>query len=208
MCSGNSGLSDRHVLISSRIINESIALPGRLQALVRNHRLAFGLIHQLLRGEALRAQFPSPVQDSVGVLLDRFCLLHCRCCLAALSLPGAILHPPKLRFIEPLRGYEDYAITTDRATVADVSWRYPLIIDKGVAATLWVLPSSFLRELDFELFASGAIDRHHDQHAAVGAAVELRINLLRLPLLVIYQIARRVRDDDALTQLVGIGPDL
>jgi hypothetical protein len=116
--------------------------------------------------------------------------------------------PPKLRFIEPLRGYEDYAITTDRATVADASWRYPLIIDKGVAATLWVLPASFVRELDFELFASGAVDRHHDQHAAVGGAVELRINLFRLPLLVIYQIARRVRDDDALTQLVGIGPDL
>jgi hypothetical protein len=116
--------------------------------------------------------------------------------------------PPKLRFIEPLRGYEDYAITTDRAAVADIAWRYPLIIDKGVAATLWVLPSSFVRELDFELFAAGAIDRRHDQHAAVGAAVELRINFLRLPLLVIYQIARRVRDDDALTQLIGIGPDL
>jgi hypothetical protein len=32
--------------------------------------------------------------------------------------------------------------------------------------------------------------------------------LLRVPLLVAYQIAPRVRDDDALTQLVGLALDL
>lgn len=116
--------------------------------------------------------------------------------------------PPNLRFIELLRGYEDYAITTDRVAIGDVTWSYPLIIDRGVANTLWALPSSFLREIDLELFADGAIDRRHDTHAAGGAAVTLRMQLLRIPLLVQYQIARRLRDDRAITQLVGIGPDL
>jgi hypothetical protein len=116
--------------------------------------------------------------------------------------------PPNLRFIEALRGYEDYAITTDRAAIAELAWRYPLIIDRGVAATLGFLPASFLRELDLELFATGAFDRRRELHAAAGAAIALRIALLRVPLLVAYQIARRVRDDEALTQLVGLAIDL
>jgi hypothetical protein len=116
--------------------------------------------------------------------------------------------PPNLRFIELLRGYEDYAITTDRVAIADISWTYPLIVDRGVAATLWRLPASFIRELDLELFADGAIDRAHARHAAGGAALSLRFQLLRVPLVLQYQIARRIRDDDALVQLIGLGPDL
>jgi hypothetical protein len=113
--------------------------------------------------------------------------------------------PPNLRFIEPLRGYEDYSITTDRAAVADVWWHYPLIIDRGVASTLWFLPASFVSELDFELFATGAVDRERDLHAAVGGEVTALFTLFRVPFELSYQLARRIRDDDALTQLVGIG---
>ena len=116
--------------------------------------------------------------------------------------------PPNLRFVEALRGYEDYAITTDRAAIGELAWRYPVILDRGVAATLWILPASFLRELDVELFATGALDRRRDLHAATGATITLRLELLRVPLLVAYQIARRIRDDDALTQLVGLAIDL
>lgn len=112
--------------------------------------------------------------------------------------------PPNLRFVELLRGYEDHAITTERAATAELAWRYPLIIDRGVAATLWVLPASFVRQLDLELFASAAIDHRHDLHAAAGAAISLRIVMLRVPALVGYQVARRVRDDEAVTQLVGL----
>jgi hypothetical protein len=65
-----------------------------------------------------------------------------------------------------------------------------------------------VRELDLELFASGALDGDHRRHAAGGAAISLRIDFLRIPLVVQYQIARRIRDDDALTQLVALGPDL
>jgi hypothetical protein len=112
--------------------------------------------------------------------------------------------PPNLRFIEALRGYEDHAIATDRAAIGDVRWSYPLIIDRGTAATFGFLPASFIRQLDLELFASAALDRNEELHAAAGAAALLRLQLLRIPLQIVYQIARRVRDDDALTQLVGL----
>jgi hypothetical protein len=114
--------------------------------------------------------------------------------------------PPNLSFVEPLRGYEDYAITTDRAAIADVSWRYPLIVDRGVATTARVLPASFVSELDLELFGAGAVDRAGDQHVAAGGALSLRIQLLRISMTITYQIARRLVDDRALTQLVGVGP--
>jgi len=114
---------------------------------------------------------------------------------------------PNLRFIEPLRGYEDYAITTDQVTLGELSWRYPLIIDEGTAA-LWFLPAAYLRQFDLELFASGAIDAEKEKHYAAGAAFTLHLQFLRIPLAVTYQIARRLADDKALTQFVGVGPDI
>jgi hypothetical protein len=116
--------------------------------------------------------------------------------------------PPNLRFVESLRGYEDYAITTDRVTIGDASWRYPIIIDRGIASTLWILPASYLSQIDLELFGAAAYDRERDLHAAVGTAITLHLSLFRVPLLFTYQVARRVRDDDALTQLFGVAPDL
>jgi len=71
-----------------------------------------------------------------------------------------------------------------------------------------VLPAAFIRELDVQLFAAGAIDRRRELHAAAGARLTLRIELLRVPLAIVYQVARRVRDDDALTQLIGLAFDL
>lgn len=115
--------------------------------------------------------------------------------------------PPNLRFVEPLRGYEDYAITTDKVTLGEVSWRYPLIIDEG-RASLWFLPAAYLRQFDLELFAAGAIDADQNKHYAGGAAFTLHLQFFRIPLAVTYQIARRLVDDKALTQFVGVGPDL
>lgn len=116
-------------------------------------------------------------------------------------------NPPGLRFVEPLRGFEDFAITSDRVKLGEVSWKYPLIIDRGTAA-LWFLPATYLRQLDLELFATVALVDANDRHHAVGAAATLRIQFLRLPLAVTYQIARRLSDDLALTQLVAIGAEL
>ncbi len=117
------------------------------------------------------------------------------------------LLPPNLRFVESLRGYEDFGIATDRVAIVDASLRYPFIIDRGVAATLWWLPASFISQVDFELFGAGALDGDHRQHAAAGVALTLHIDFLRVPLVVQYQVARRLRDDDAITQLVALGPD-
>lgn len=115
--------------------------------------------------------------------------------------------PPNLSFVEPLRGYEDYAITTDQVTLGEVAWKYPFIIDQGLAST-WFFPATYLRQLDIELFAAGAIDDAREAHYAVGTAATLHLQFLRVPLVVSYQIARRLVDDEALTQFVGVGPDL
>jgi hypothetical protein len=115
--------------------------------------------------------------------------------------------PPRLRFVEPLRGFEDLAITSDRVMLGEASWKYPLIIDRGTAA-LWFLPATYLRQLEFEPFAAGAIVDGDERHYAVGAAATLRIQFLRIPLAITYQLARRLTDDEALTQFVGIGPDI
>jgi hypothetical protein len=112
---------------------------------------------------------------------------------------------PNLRFDEPLRGYEDYPIATDRTFIAELSYRYPLIIDRGGASTLWVLPSSFVRQVDLELFGSGASDgRGGGGHVAGGAALTLRLALWRVPFSVGYQVARRISDDHALAQILSL----
>ncbi|MES1157770.1 MAG: hypothetical protein ABUL67_01600, partial [Haliangium ochraceum] len=112
---------------------------------------------------------------------------------------------PDLRFDEPLRGYEDYPIATDRTFIAELSYRYPLIVDRGSASTLWILPSGFVRQLDLELFGSGASDaRAGGAHAAAGAALTLQLALWRIPFGVRYQLARRITDDHALAQILSI----
>ena len=73
---------------------------------------------------------------------------------------------------------------------------------------MWFLPAAFLRQLDLELFGAGAIDADNDKHYAVGAATTLHLQFFRIPLAVTYQIARRLVDDKAVTQFVGIGPDI
>ena len=112
---------------------------------------------------------------------------------------------PDLRFTEPLRGYEDFPIATDRVFIAQLTYRYPLIVDRGTLSSLWILPSSFLRQIDLELFASGASDGRSDApHAAGGGAVTFELALWRVPFSVRYQIARRVEDDHALAQILAV----
>jgi hypothetical protein len=112
---------------------------------------------------------------------------------------------PDVRFVEPLRGYEDYPLATDRIFIAELAYRYPLIVDRGNTSTLWVLPSSFFRQMNLELFASGASDAHGGHpHAAGGAALSLQLALWRIPFSVTYQIARRLEDDHALVQILAL----
>jgi hypothetical protein len=115
--------------------------------------------------------------------------------------------PPNLRFVEPLRGFEDFPLTSDRVKIGEVSWNYPIIIDRGTAA-MWFLPAAYLRQIDLEPFATVAVVEANDRHHAVGAAITLRLQFLRIPFAITYQIARRLSDDEALTQFVGLGADI
>jgi hypothetical protein len=115
---------------------------------------------------------------------------------------------PAVHFLEPLRGYEDYPVATDRILIASATYRYPIIIDRGSASTVWILPSSFLRQIDLEAFGSAATDTRSGaghNHVVGGAAVTLAMALWRIPLSLTYQLARRLEDDDALVQIVALG---
>ncbi|HRC55896.1 MAG TPA: hypothetical protein PKU97_08225, partial [Kofleriaceae bacterium] len=127
----------------------------------------------------------------------------------------SVATPPNLRLVEPLRGYEDASFAVSRFVGGELSWTYALIIDRGIAATAWILPASFLRQLDLDLFAAGALSTSLDtmtsqpaQHLALGGGVTVRVRLLNLPLAIRYQLARRLRDDHALTQMIALGADL
>jgi hypothetical protein len=52
--------------------------------------------------------------------------------------------PGQRRFSEPLRGFEDFPLAADRVALGDVTWRYPLVLDRGVP-NLGFLPATFLR---------------------------------------------------------------
>ncbi|HVZ87911.1 MAG TPA: hypothetical protein VHG72_13135 [Polyangia bacterium] len=123
--------------------------------------------------------------------------------------PDVTIDPlPTLRFVEPLRGYEDYPIATDRAAIGLAVYDYPLIIDWGSASTFDILPSFFLRQIDGQLFGSAAADGHGGgPHAAVGAAAIFKVAVWTVPFSFGYQIARRLADDDALVQIVTVTAD-
>ena len=133
---------------------------------------------------------------------------------ASVDVPEAIddlRFPPGRRFSEAVRGFEDLPRSTDRALAGHLSLRHPLIIDSGVVST-WFLPASFLRQLDLEAFGAGWLDldpeRARAWHLAAGGAVTLRLAFFRIPLALQYQVARRLTDDEAWTQVVGLGLDL
>ena len=117
---------------------------------------------------------------------------------------SADIVPPGISFFEPLRGYEDFAIGTTRVAIADATYRYPLIVDWGSASTLWLLPAFFLRQLNFELFYTGAVEgRSETLHAAGGAALGVDFALL-IPWSLQYQVAQRLEDDRARVHAIFI----
>lgn len=123
--------------------------------------------------------------------------------------------PSDLRQLVPLRGYEDTAFGVSSVIAGELSWTYPIIIDRGTATTLWLLPSSFLRQLDLDLFAAGALAvseqsmaEQPEQHLAAGGSLTLRLALWQAPISLRLQLARRLRDDRAFTQLLGISTAL
>jgi hypothetical protein len=125
------------------------------------------------------------------------------------AMAPAVGTPPNLRLLEPLRGYEDLRLTAARVVAGELSWRYPIPIDRGSVTTLWLLPASFVRQIDLDLFAAGALTQLTGgatrEHLAVGGGLTLRLHVTRLPMALRYQAARRLRDDRAWAQLLGLG---
>jgi hypothetical protein len=102
--------------------------------------------------------------------------------------------PASVRFAEPLRGFEDSAEFARRAAIVDLSWTYPLIIDRGIT-NLFFFPATFVSQLDLELFASGVFKDPRvadaDRRYAAGTALTAHFALFRVPLLLRYQLAWR-----------------
>jgi hypothetical protein len=113
--------------------------------------------------------------------------------------------PSGVPFFEPLRGFEDYPLATNRIGIAELSYRYRFIIDWGTASSFGLLPAFFLRQIDLNFFGTAAREGWSGvYHEAAGGALYLRIAIGPVPVSVMYQIARRRTDDQALAQLVAL----
>ena len=119
------------------------------------------------------------------------------------------------RFFEPLKGFEDLTLFVDKVAISEARLEYPLIIDRGFASTLGLLPSLFFRQIDLEAFGSAAWappalplplppGTTDTWHGAAGAALTLRTVFL-VPFGLRYQVARRLTDDRAWVHLVSVG---
>ncbi|MFW5740480.1 MAG: hypothetical protein ACOC1F_08950, partial [Myxococcota bacterium] len=106
--------------------------------------------------------------------------------------------PPSMRFYEPLRGFEDLARYGSHAVSGEAAYRFPFIIDEGTASSLSFLPSTFLREVAFEPFGTGAtFFDDADPAWAMGASLDVRVAVWLLPLDLRFQLARRLSDDES-----------
>jgi hypothetical protein len=120
--------------------------------------------------------------------------------------PTRTLSLPPMHLVEALRGFEEHALAVNRIFIADATYRFPLIIDRGTASTLGILPSFFFSQLDLRLFGTGATSSlTGERHLALGGSLTAELSLWIVPLSVQYQLARRMTDDRALVHLVTLG---
>lgn len=107
-----------------------------------------------------------------------------------MSPPGPGTYLPGT-LVEGLRGYDDYALRAKYAGIFGARYRYNFIVDRGTASFLYLFPSFFFRQVDVELFGSGAITETQSAKAA-GAAVYVRMSFGGvLPVTLLYQFAWR-----------------
>jgi hypothetical protein len=113
--------------------------------------------------------------------------------------------PPGRTFAEPVHGFETLALFGSRAAIAELTYRAPLIIDKGTIATLDVFQPSFLREIDLELFGV-AISRFDATPVgeSAGARTTLSLALAGVPLSFYAQVSRRFTYDETSTLVLGV----
>ncbi|MCG8423109.1 MAG: hypothetical protein MJE77_34840 [Proteobacteria bacterium] len=125
------------------------------------------------------------------------------------SLPDSRL---PISFAIPLRGYEGASFLDNRVITFELTYRYPLIVDRGTASTLYALPGFFVADFVVEGFASRATIAHSaetafddDLHGAVGTSLAMNFSLWALSAQLRYQLARRLTDDEATAHLVTLG---
>ncbi|MEZ4403463.1 MAG: hypothetical protein R3B06_25785 [Kofleriaceae bacterium] len=178
-----------------------VMLGGRATAVVPvplGRRLA---LHAGLRGRRLFGRVGELVvggSDAGAVLwIDRP-----QTTVAATALPGAITP------VERVRGLEAVERSARQVLVGELDLRYPLIVDRGLSH-LGLLPASFVRQLDLELF--GAMVRYDGiEDVSYGGALTLRLVLFRAPLALRYQLARLDSEEDGRStgQVLTLGADL
>jgi hypothetical protein len=118
--------------------------------------------------------------------------------------------PPTRRFAEPLRGFETFPFNANQIGIVDLRYRYPWVLDVGTATSLSILPAFFLRQIDFELFATAAAETQHvtqNGHSTAGGALGIQMVWL-VPLLLRYQVSKRFSDDEAWQHLLTLAPVL
>jgi len=112
---------------------------------------------------------------------------------------------PGVSFVEPLRGYEDFALDARNVLIASARYRYRVIFDYGWTTFFWLGPSFFISQLELEAFGAWARTDLRDDHRAAGGALYLRTNFGQaLPMSLFYQYARRFDDGLGHLHLVGI----
>ena len=115
------------------------------------------------------------------------------------------LLPRGILFTESLRGYEDLGLVANQVVIGDLNYRHPFIIDRGSASSWTIFPAVFVREFGLELFGSAATLLDGEMHAALGASADLSTVVWRVPMILRYQIAQRLFDDEALVHTVVLG---
>ena len=109
----------------------------------------------------------------------------------------------QMPFAESLRGYEEHALATNRIFIADLTYRYPFIVDWGSASTLLLLPSFFLQQFDLNLFATAATTgTAGDRHASAGGSLTAFFLFGPAALSLRYQLSRRLTDDRGVVMFV------
>ncbi len=116
--------------------------------------------------------------------------------------------PLNLQFNEPLRGFEDLSFSTDRIAIAELTYRYPIIIDAGFSSVAYLFPSLFFRQLDLQLFGVAATEsfaNYSQQHRyAVGGSFDMGMSIWLVPFALRYQLARRLTGDEELVHTLSI----
>jgi hypothetical protein len=87
--------------------------------------------------------------------------------------PGVFL-PGTL--VEGVRGFDDFALRAQHVAIANARYRYNIIIDRGFASLLYLLPSLFFRQVELEGFGCAAFTESKLARSA-GASATVRTSL-------------------------------